>query len=470
MLRIALGLIVFVDLALRATELGVLYTDGAAYPLERARQTLFAPIALHLASGSAWVQGGLMGLGMLFAGLLVVGYRTRLMTVLTWYLVISLHHRVYHIQDVGDQLLRLLLLWCVFLPLGSRYSLDARSRRSSATTVTSIASAGLLCQVALLYFFGALHKLKGVTWHTGDALEMVLQDDVWVRPLGALLGQVPWMTRTMTYGTVWAELLLPLLLLSPFAMRACRTVAIPLLLLFALGIGSCLHLGVIPWVITAALVSFLPKAVWDRVDRRLGVEQAGALRPGAVAPVSMGARVLRVVAFGVLPGILFVQLFTANIDSLRFPGRIPVWIKKVEFCLGLDQAWGMYAPDPVVSSFRLKLRLDLEDGQRVEVDFGSERDGWPETEAFEPFDDLWTSYRGRMLLDNIVYPELAADLRSFLVWACREWTSAHPERPVLSAGLSKEVRSVRPGTRAPGAMHSVLRTEPLLGHVCTDHP
>lgn len=483
LLRIALGLILFADLALRSTELGSMYADGAAYPLERARDLVRVPISLHLLSGAAWFQATLLGVGMLLAGLLVIGYRTRLVTLLSWYLLISLHHRSYYIQDVGDQLLRLLLLWCVFLPLGRRYSMDARFRAGTGDplpgTVRSIASAGLLCQFATVYFFGALHKFNGATWRDGSALGMVLQDDVWIRPLGKLLAQAPALTRLMTHTTVWAELLLPLLLISPVATRLCRRVAIPLLAVFAVGIGSCMRLGIIPWLMTAGLIPFLSGALWDRLDRwleaRRPIAGPGEQRSAATAlvdgagPVPLRGRMAQRVLSTLLPGILFVQLFTANVDSLSFPGRVPAAIRKAEFYLGLDQAWAMYAPDPVVSSFRLNIRLDLEQGDPVLLGFGGQRPGWPDAGSFPPFEDLWYSYRGRTLLDYIVFPETARDLHPFLVWACRQWTRVHPDRPVRSAGLSKEVRAVRHVGRAPGELHDVLSTEPLVGHICTDH-
>jgi len=294
-----------------------------------------------------------------------------------------------------------------------------------------------------------------------------------VRPLGELLGQVPWMTRALTHATVWAELLAPLLLLSPFALRACRTIVVPMLLFFAVGIGSCLLLGVIPFVISAALIPFLPTGVWSGLDRRLaargwgGSDRGGKIESIAARPAS--ARAARAVFGTLLPGVLFLQLFTANIDSLSFPGRVPMVIKKAEFCLGLDQAWAMYAPDPVMSSFRLEMRLDVEHGDPVHLVFGGPRKGWPDVPTFEPVEEIWDSYRGRMLLDYIVYREQAHELRPFLVWACQQWTRAHPDRPVRSAGFSKEVRIVRQRGRSPGTLWPVLSRTPLVGHVCADH-
>ena len=56
----------------------------------------------------------------LFAGLLLVGYRTGLATCVSWFMLLSVQARNPIILQGGDVLLRLLLFWGIFLPLGER--------------------------------------------------------------------------------------------------------------------------------------------------------------------------------------------------------------------------------------------------------------------------------------------------------------------------------------------------------------
>lgn len=460
-LRIALGSILFADLAARLTRIAADYSGDAAHPIERARAYLTMPFSLHLVDETAWYQGTLLGVAALAAALLTAGFKTRWMTILSWYLLVSLHHRSYHIQDVGDQLLRLLLLWSIFLPMGRHYSIDARRSSRAPELIRSFGSVGMVLQVVVLYLSGFFHKLQGETWTTGEALETVLQDDVWVQPLGALLLEIPSLPKALTFFTLAAELLGPLLLLSPFAARRCRLVAVFFLTLFTLGIGTSLQLGVIPWVAGSALLPFLPTATWDRLDRKVGA-------PSEAAEPLRGSRAGKLIT-NIIAAVFLVQMLVSTVDSFLKPSKLPLEVRQAISALGLDQAWGMYAPDPVVSSYRVQVRLDLESGETVELVLGSPRLGWPDGETLEPLEGFWNAYRGRMLIDNIIYPELFADLRPFLVWACDQWNAAHPDRPTRSAGISKQLRDVRPAEYVPGRHYRLSGQQPLLGHICSEH-
>ena len=56
--------------------------------------------------------------------MIIVGFKTRLFSVLSLVLLISLQNRTI-INAGGDSLLSALLFWACFLPLGARYSLES---------------------------------------------------------------------------------------------------------------------------------------------------------------------------------------------------------------------------------------------------------------------------------------------------------------------------------------------------------
>ena len=93
---------------------------------------------------------------------LLVGWRTRLATVLCWYLVASVQPLSYM---GGDSILRLLLFWGLFLPLSARFSMDAvqgrvRRRRDSFISGGTVA---LLLQVCIIYWATGIQK-TGALW------------------------------------------------------------------------------------------------------------------------------------------------------------------------------------------------------------------------------------------------------------------------------------------------------------------
>ena len=116
-LRIGLGVLLVLDWLDRVPDLRAHYSDDGILP----RQVLdgILPFSVHLFHGSTWFQGVLAGLAFLLAGLLIVGYRTPVVTLFNWLLLLSVHGRNIAVLQGGDALLRLLLFWGMFLPLGA---------------------------------------------------------------------------------------------------------------------------------------------------------------------------------------------------------------------------------------------------------------------------------------------------------------------------------------------------------------
>ena len=121
--RILLGVILLVDLAARAGDIGVFYADSGVLPrvdlLDRV-DTGATPwsVSLHMISGLPGVQVALFAVAAFCAFCLLIGHRTRLFTVLSWLLLLSLHNRNPAVLNAGDVLFRMLLFWSMFLPSG----------------------------------------------------------------------------------------------------------------------------------------------------------------------------------------------------------------------------------------------------------------------------------------------------------------------------------------------------------------
>ena len=117
------------------------YTDAGVLP-RGAQIELFsglpALISLHMMNGTIAGQALLFGFSVAAALALLVGYRTWIATLVSWVLVVSFHNRNPMVLQGGDVLLRMMLFWGLFLPLGARASLDRwlAAKNSAASDVT----------------------------------------------------------------------------------------------------------------------------------------------------------------------------------------------------------------------------------------------------------------------------------------------------------------------------------------------
>lgn len=226
-LRIMLGLLVVADLILRATDFRAHYTDAGILPRSQLIEEGLigdTKFSLLLANGDLVILALFFCVTAIAAICMILGYRTRLMTIIVWVMVISIQFRNPMLLNAGDTLLRLLLFWSMFLPLGAYWSVDrwreAAPRRLSMQFL-SIGTIGLLLQIAFVYVFTALLK-TGDAWRVdGTALYYALNMDQLVTPFGAWMTQFPDLLRLLTFATLGLEAIGPFLLFFPFFTGPC---------------------------------------------------------------------------------------------------------------------------------------------------------------------------------------------------------------------------------------------------------
>ena len=199
--RIAIGSVLIADLILRFPTIREMYTWQGVLPAELAQNTYSLLSgqdvgnfvwSLHWLNDTYAFQVTMFGIAALFAGLMIVGKWTRLATIVSWILLVSLHVRNPIILTSGDYFLKLILFWSIFLPLGARWSLDARQQpgRYPNGQIASLATAGFLLQLIFMYFFTGFAKLNA-DWYSGDAMYYVLGLEIYVTEFGAQLVQYP---------------------------------------------------------------------------------------------------------------------------------------------------------------------------------------------------------------------------------------------------------------------------------------
>ena len=280
--RAALGLVLLCITLLRFQDLRAFYGDDGVMPRDWLIATDSAwRFSLHLVNGTLLFQGLLLGVAALAAFMFMLGWRTRLATILSWLLCVSIHSRNPLVLIGGDYLMVSLLFWSLFLPLGARWSVDAAlSTRAPPQDHRHLswAGAGLLLQVVSVYFFSALLKSDPVWWPTGTAVFYALSLESYATSLGHWLLNFPTLLRLLTYYVWWLELLGPILVFSPILNKPLRFVVMLMLIAMHLGFLLCLELGHFPLVSLASLTALCGGWVWDALARRDAARNPGTLR------------------------------------------------------------------------------------------------------------------------------------------------------------------------------------------------
>jgi predicted DCC family thiol-disulfide oxidoreductase YuxK len=271
--RVLLGAILIVDLLMRASDLSAHYADSGILPrapyIEKFANKMH--LSLHMANGLIEWQMFLFAVTGLAAFCVMIGYRTRVATIVAWVLLVSMHNRNTMILNGGDVLFRMLYFWSIFLPLGTRYSVDAALNtrpQAKDPLFFSAATVGITAQIALLYFATALLKTGREWWPEGTASFYALQLDQFVTPFGRWMGTNYDMLRIGTYLVYALEVAASFLLVMPFFFQKIRTLTVFALMFMHLQFDLAMRLGIFPWVDIIALTILLPSDVWDFLARK----------------------------------------------------------------------------------------------------------------------------------------------------------------------------------------------------------
>lgn len=270
--RILIGTLLLADLALRARNIRVFYTDTGVLP-RTTLQTLhpgISQLSLHTLSGTVEFQTVLFITAAIAAICIITGYRTRLAIACSFILLVSLHARNPVVLNGGDSVLRRLVFWSIFLPLGSHWAVDATqtttNTRNTPSLIERIGTLGLFTQIIFIYTTNAAFKLTSGTWADTNALHTALQRHAFTTPLGVTLTDYP--TLLHITGKAWILLLIgsTLLLLTTHWKRG--LIAIAFISVHAV-MAATMWIGLFPIISITALIPFLPPVFWTHATTRL---------------------------------------------------------------------------------------------------------------------------------------------------------------------------------------------------------
>lgn len=474
-LRVTLGAILLVDLLTRARYLELFYTDGGVYPRAvMAASSTGGELSLHALSGAAWFQGLCFAVAGLFALLFVVGYRTRLVGVVSLLLLVSLQLRNPAVLNGGDRLLRVLLFVALLTPLGERWSVDALRRGEARTTVVGPTTAALLVQPVAVFTSNAALKYRGETWYAGEALAVAFANDAMTVGLGNHLGAYPTLLEGLNWA--WVTLLAGSALFLLATDGRFRALAVFAYLGAFAGMAATMGVGLFPLVLAAAVVPFVTAPVWDaaarsvpdRLAERLAEQRPTLAALGPLAKPPLERRVIerlrrrghgRAVSFavdyarslltvaGVLVLLWIVVFSGSHAAGVDLPDPVASQTEN-------DQRWGLYAPDPSTSYSWYVLEAELADGRTVDALGGGNA-------TFDPPPDVAATYdtfRHRKFtssVDSAAFDEDDPLEERYAEWTCERATEVH-DVDVRRVTVYRVMQSDAPAADPPDPTVSTL--------------
>src|SRR5215510_8545045 len=177
--RIGLGLLLLWDLLRRVPDLSNWYSNEGLLPNHTVlwRPSSEYMFSFFFAASRPEEAAVMFALCAIPFVAFTIGWHTRVMHVISFACMVSLHDREIFTENGGDCAINLLCFWTMFLPMGARFSVDAVKRslvarrertvselndRAAAVTeppnTKSLAFFAILLQLAVIYYFNAVNK------------------------------------------------------------------------------------------------------------------------------------------------------------------------------------------------------------------------------------------------------------------------------------------------------------------------
>jgi hypothetical protein len=236
LVRIAFGVVALAWTASLAPDLTAFFGPHGLLPQPPAFSAASWGV-LQVAS-PMWLVTLLWALMLLGSLGLIVGYRSRLSSLVVLVGVLSFERRNPYVFNGGDGLIRVLALYLVLSPSGAALSLDRLRRGGDPWAFRQRAPWGLRLmqlQLSLIYLSAVWDKLQGHTWPAGTALSYALRlDDLHRFAVPSPMADWPAVVAILTWATIAIEL------------SAGTLIWIPRLRPWVIAAGVALHL-IIGW-------------------------------------------------------------------------------------------------------------------------------------------------------------------------------------------------------------------------------
>lgn len=421
--RIGLGIVLILDLINRARDLTAHYTDYGVFPRDilNSHYTKYF-ISVYELSGEFWFVLLFFIISFIFATMLLLGYKTKLATIISWFLLISLQSRNPIVLQGGDILFRMLFFWAIFLPLNLCWSVDSsrKKRKGASLRVCNIGTIAVLLQVCFLYFFTGLLK-NGKEWlPEGTAIYYALNIDQFTTHFGLFLLKFPLLLKFLTYFVIIYWFVGVLSLLIPFAFPYVRMIAILIFISLQSGMSLSLHLGLFPLIAIVAMFPLIPSEFWNFFNRQFFWQhwrKKFINREGNDFDFSNIWKIIMA-----LVGAFFIlYIFVWNLTTLGL-FNMPSEVEAIGYLTRVDQKWDMFAPYPLKDDGWYVIPGALANGKQIDLFRGDEKINWEKPEFVA---ELYKNQRWRKYMMNIWQKRYSYAREPFADYLCREWNAEH---------------------------------------------
>ena len=403
--RIGMALLLLYDLFVRSHDIHALYSDEGVEPRSAVDPPLLPLFRLYFAFGDAPSLQVVFAIAAVFAAALLVGFRTRLVTGVSWVLLVSLQARNGSVNQAGDDLLAMFLFWSLFLPLGARLSVDAhlRPRPAESTLVSGVGPFALTGQLFLLYFITGTLKANSIHWLVGNGIYDALNAQEFVTSFGRWLHPHYYVLKVLSWATLVLEICGPMVLFIPPRRWRVRLALVVAFLGFHAGISLCMRIGMFSFVCMVGWLFLIPAGALARISRSTETITAPVPSPQA----RWAQR---------LAGAIFVYLVLAAMISDRWPnGKVRDALLKPARAFAWQEHWGMFVKPRDEAGF-LVARAMLKNGTQVDL----LRAGRALTWAPPPLViDLFPNQRWRKMLTGVIKSDNKDRAHRYLQWLCR---------------------------------------------------
>ncbi len=452
LLRILIGSLLIVNLYVRAQDLVAHYTDFGLLPRSDllARQSNEWFISIHLLNGSWQIQALLFLIAGFFALLLILGYRTKLATFISWFLLMSLQYRNPMILSGADQVFRLVLFFAIFLPWGIRFSLDSirsTTKSSISNSFSSFGTFAYIFQIGSLYVFSAFHK-SGSEWRVeGSAIYYAINIGNFETRIGNFMSQFQQVLKLETLMVFWIEAVAPFLLLLPIFMGPIRTLIVVIFIGLHIGMGIHLRLGFFPWICAFAWCGLLPGWFWDSLLHKLKIAvlfnlfltninfwyhklfKSNRISAAMTQLISNNYDLNTDIKFYKSIMVMCLITYTVffillwNISNItRNTKLIPrsiIWTGNV---LYITQNWSMFAPSPPKEGWWYVIPAVLKSGKQIDLYTEGKEITWEEPELISK---TYKNAYWEKFLNNIAFSKGKPYIEPYANYLCRKWNKTH---------------------------------------------
>jgi len=208
--------------------------------------------------------------------------------------------------------------------------------------IFSFGSAGILLQVAFVYFFSALLKTGKDWFPDGTAIYYALSIDQFSTHIGKLFLNFPELIQGTTFFVYFLELIGPILLFVPFWFNKIRIGACFSFFAMLIGMALSMRLGHFSFIGIASFILFLPSLFWDKLSNKFKIFE---YKENYSIYFRKGNRYSRAINLVALFFIIYILAW--NIQSLGKYNSVPDELEPIAFKFRIDQYWNMFSPYPL---------------------------------------------------------------------------------------------------------------------------